>query len=172
VSYVLLACRVTIVVVFVVAVAGKVRGRAAYADFRRSITEWRVLPRRASAAAAAATVAGEVGVVLLLALPGMATAGFAAGALLLAAFTTGVVLALRRGRTATCRCFGASTTRLGGAHVARNAILIGVCVAGAVSALVADGAPIHWPGAILALVSAGVGALFVVRFDDLVALGR
>lgn len=172
-SYLLLACRVMLAAVFVVALVGKVRNRAAYAEFRQSVVEWRVLPRRWSVAAAAGTVAGEAGVLLLLALPWTAAIGFALGALLLAAFTTGIVLALRLGRTATCRCFGASTTTLNAAHVVRNAILIVLCLAGAVGATVADGAEqLSWPGAILALSAAGIGALFVVRFDDLAALAR
>lgn len=171
-SYLLLACRVMLAAVFVVALFGKVRSRSAYADFRRSVVDWRVLPRRWSVAAAAGTVVGEAGVVLLLALPGTAAIGFAAGALLLAAFTAGIVMALRLGRTATCRCFGASTTTLGAAHVVRNVILVGLCITGAVSTAVAGGSELSWPGSVLALTSAAVGVLFVVRFDDLAALAR
>jgi hypothetical protein len=172
-SYLLLACRVMLAAVFVVALVGKIRNRAAYADFRQSIVDWRVLPRRWSVTAAAGTVAAETGVLLLLALPGTAAIGFVAGAALLAAFTIGIALALRLGRTATCRCFGASTTTLSATHVIRNVILIGLCITGTVSAMVvADDSKLSWPGSVLALSSAGIGVLFVVRFDDLAALTR
>ncbi|GAB3435522.1 MauE/DoxX family redox-associated membrane protein [Flindersiella endophytica] len=174
-SYLLLASRVMLAAVFVVALAGKVRSRTAYADFRESVVDWRVLPRRWSVVAAAGTVAGEAAVLLLLALPWRTatTIGFVVGAALLAAFTTGIALALRLGRTATCRCFGASTTKLSAAHLVRNTILIGLCLGGAAGATVADGLErLSWPGVVLALSVAGVGALFVVRFDDLAAVAR
>jgi hypothetical protein len=169
-NYVLLACRVLLITIFVVALVGKVRGRAAYTEFRRSVIEWRVLPRRWSAVVAAAAVTGEAVVVLLLMLPASVQVGFVAGALLLAAFTTGVIRMLRLGRPARCRCFGASTVTLSGAHVVRNAMLIGLCVTGAVAATGAGGSSLTVPGAVLALSAAAVGVLFVVRFDDLASV--
>lgn len=169
-SYLLLACRVMLAGVFVVSLISKVRSRAAYAEFRRSVVEWRVLPRRWSARAAAGVVAGEAGVVLLLALPWTVLVGFVAGALLLAAFTVGMWMTLRRGRSATCRCFGAAKTRLGMAHVVRNLLLVAVCVTGTVAAMVAAGPPPNAPGSVLTMSVAAVGVLFVVRFDDITTL--
>jgi hypothetical protein len=169
-SYLLLACRVMLAGIFVVSLVSKVRSRTAYAGFRRSVAEWRVVPRHRSAAVAAGAVAGEAGVVLLLVLPWTVPVGFITGAVLLAAFTAGIVVVLRRQRAVTCRCFGASTTKLGATHVVRNLLLFTLCVAGAVSAAVAAGPPPTAPGAALALSVAAIGVLIVVRIDDLVAL--
>jgi hypothetical protein len=108
-------------------------------------------------------------VVLLLVLPWTVPMGFITGAVLLAAFTAGIVVVLRRRRAVTCRCFGASTTKLGATHVVRNLLLLTLCVAGAISAAVAAGPPTA-PGAALALSVAAIGVLIVARVDDLVAL--
>jgi len=171
VSYLALACRAMLVAVFVVSFVSKVRGRAAYADFRRSVVEWQVLPARWSGPAAAGAVAGEVVVVLLLALLWTAPVGFVAAAIVLAAFTFGIVSAVRRGRVTSCRCFGASTATIGPAHVVRNGLLVVVCAAGVVGEASATGSP-SVGGAALALSAAAIGVLFVVRFDDVVALTR
>jgi hypothetical protein len=160
-----------LVAVFVVSLVSKVRGRAAYADFRRSLVAWQVFPPRWSQAAAAGVVAGEAAVVGLLALPWTVPVGFAAAAVVLAAFTGGIVWALRRGRVTSCRCFGASTATLGPAHVIRNGLLLLVCAGGVVGGALAAGSPTVG-GAALAVSAAAIGVLFVVRFDDIVALTR
>lgn len=169
-SYLLLACRVMLAGVFVVSLVSKVRSRAAYADFGRSVVDWRVVPRRWSAPVVAGVVAGEAGVVLLLALPWTVLVGFVAGGLLLAAFTGAIAVTLRRGPSATCRCFGAGKTRLGTAHVVRNLLLVAVCVTGAVAATMTAGLPSNAPGLGLTLTAAVVGVVFVVHFDEIAAL--
>ncbi|TDD05383.1 transposase [Nonomuraea deserti] len=58
---------------------------------------------------------------LLLALPWTVPAGFVTGALLLTVFTAGISVVLRRRRTVTCQCFGASTAPVGTVHVIRLA---------------------------------------------------
>jgi hypothetical protein len=168
--YVVLACRAVLVGIFVVSLAGKIRGRRAYASFRMSVIEWRVLSRRWSAAAAVGAVAGEAGVVVLLALPWAVWSGFVLAGVMLAAFTVGISLALRRGRTAVCRCFGASTTPLGMTQVVRNLLLLAVCVTGAVGATVSSGPLRNLPGSAVALSAAATAVLFVVRLDDVLAL--
>jgi hypothetical protein len=160
-----------LVAVFVVSLVSKVRGRAAYADFRRSVAAWQVLPLRWSGPAAAGAVAGEAAVVVLLALPWTVPLGFVAAASVLAAFTFGIVSALRRGRVTTCRCFGASTASIGPAHVVRNGLLLAVCAGGVAGEALATGSP-SVGGAALAMSAAAIGVLFVVRFDDVVALTR
>jgi len=168
-TYLFLACRFMLAGIFVVSLISKVRSGRAYADFRRSIDDWKVVPRRWSAPIAAGVVAGEAAVVLLLALPRTAPIGFVAAVLLLTAFTAGISVVLRRRRTVTCQCFGVSTTPVGAAHMVRNLLLLALCVTGALTAT-AGGARPTAPGAALALSVAAVGVLVVVRFDDLVAL--
>jgi hypothetical protein len=166
---VVLTCRAVLIGIFAVSLASKVRGRSAYAKFRESVVRWRVLSRGWSRAAAAGVVVGEAAVVVLLALPWAGVPGFALAGALLAAFTVGISLAMRRGRAAACRCFGAGA-RLRLAHVVRNLVLLGVCVVGAAGATVSSGAPRRLPESAVALSVAAVGVLFVTRFDDLVAL--
>jgi hypothetical protein len=169
-SNVVLGCRALLVGVFLISLLSKVRGKRAYADFRRSVVGWRVLSRRRSALAAAIAVAGEAAAVMLLALPWTRWVGFVVGAGLLAVFTIAIVMVLRRGQAATCRCFGASSTPLNPTHVIRNLGLSGVCVAGAIGAAVSSGRAPDLAGSALALATAAVALLFVVRFDDVVAL--
>ncbi|MER5579415.1 MauE/DoxX family redox-associated membrane protein, partial [Streptomyces massasporeus] len=147
-TYVAFACRILLFGVFLLALAGKVRSRTAFASFARSITDLRLFPRKVSRAAAAAVIAGEVAVLLLLVPPRTAPLGLAAAVLLLLAFTAGIVVALRGGRRAPCRCFGASATPLGPLHVVRNLILAGTGAAGfaVMTALPAAGWPAHAGG--------------------------
>jgi hypothetical protein len=124
-------------------------------------------------AVAVAVTAAEAAVVVLLALPFTVPLGLGLAVGLLAAFTTGIVLALRRGQRAPCRCFGASTTRLGPAHVVRTLVLVTVAGTGLLTDLVAvggAGAPPQLGGVAVALAAAAVGVLIVVRLDDLMAL--
>ncbi|MGW3562307.1 MauE/DoxX family redox-associated membrane protein [Streptomyces sp. NPDC000941] len=169
-SYLFLGCRALLFAVFLVALTGKVRDRAAFAEFTSSIVALRLLSRRTSAGAAGAIVAGEVAATALLAVTGTALVGLVVAIGLLVAFTTGIVMALRGGRPAPCRCFGASATPMGPIHVVRNLTL---AVIGGVG-LTAGFTDAAWPpqpaGIALTLAMALIGALLVVRLDDLAFL--
>ncbi|OKI81719.1 MauE/DoxX family redox-associated membrane protein [Micromonospora sp. CB01531] len=90
--------------------------------------------------------------------------------LLLAVLTTGVVLAVRRGTGARCACFGATERPLGRRHVVRNGILL-ASVAGALVAVALGAAyPLAPAGAAVALAAGAVGALILIRLDDLLDL--
>ena len=84
----------------------------------------------------------------------------------------GVAVAVRRGVTAPCACFGSgSRAPLGGVHLARNAYLLAVLVTGVASA----GLQRWQPGlasAGLAASAGGVSALLLTRLDDVAALFR
>ena len=168
--YLVVACRAMLFAVFAAALVGKVRSRRAYADFGRSVAAFGVLPPAWSGAAARATVAGEAGVLLLLALPWTVPAGFALAAGLLCAFTVSVVLALRGGRTAPCRCFGASAAPLGATHLVRNLSLLTLCLTGLLGGAFVAGPASHPAGLGLSVAAGALAALFVVRLDDVVAL--
>ncbi|MFF8957136.1 MauE/DoxX family redox-associated membrane protein [Streptomyces sp. NPDC014894] len=171
-TYVVLACRILLFGVFLAALVGKVRGRAAFREFAASIVALRLLPARASRAVAIAVTAAEAVIAALLVPNATAPLGLALAVLLLLAFTAGIVLALRRGRSAPCRCFGASVTPLGPVHVVRNLLLAAAGVAGLTAAVAgaAGGLPPHAAGGAVASVAALVILLLVVRLDDLVAL--
>jgi hypothetical protein len=82
-------------------------------------------------------------------------------------------LALHRGQTAPCRCFGASSTPLGAAHLIRNVTLLVGSLAGLVGGVVARHPAVQPLGLAVALAVAAVAVLFVVRLDDdVVALFR
>ncbi|MFF5208841.1 MauE/DoxX family redox-associated membrane protein [Streptosporangium sp. NPDC000396] len=170
--YLMIACRALLAGVFLIALAGKIRGRVAFDEFVASIVALGMFPRAGSTAAAYAVLGAEAVVILSLALPSTVLLGFAAAMALLIALTTGILAAMRRGRRAPCRCFGASATPLGTAHVARNLVLLLAGGAGLTAGAVAggDGAGAHPVGIALALVAAAVGVLIVVRLDDLLSL--
>ncbi|MGW2699576.1 MauE/DoxX family redox-associated membrane protein [Streptomyces sp. NPDC001340] len=169
-TYLFLGCRALLLVVFLVAVTGKIRGRAAFADFSSSVVALRLLSRRRSKAAAVMTVGAELAAVLLLAVPATAVAGFGVAIGLLLAFVTGIVVALRGGRTAPCRCFGASATPLGPVHVVRNLVLTAVGTAGLTAGLTASARPPEPGGAVVACATALIVALLVIQLDDLAIL--
>jgi hypothetical protein len=112
-------------------------------------------------------VATEAAVPVLLLFPAAVFYGFALAGALLAAFTTAIVIALKRGRRAPCQCFGASSTPLGPSHLVRNAILLVSALAGG---LALDVRPQQAAGLVVAIAAGLVGAIFIVAMDDIAFL--
>ncbi|MEU0483354.1 MauE/DoxX family redox-associated membrane protein, partial [Streptosporangium sp. NPDC006013] len=102
----MIACKALLAGVFVIALAGKVRGRAALDEFVASIVALGMFPRARSVVAAYALLGAEAVVTLALVLPYTLLLGFAAATALLIVLTAGISVALRRGRHTPCRCFG------------------------------------------------------------------
>ncbi|MEU7991258.1 MauE/DoxX family redox-associated membrane protein [Streptosporangium canum] len=159
-EYVDLICRFTTGLVFLAAFVGKLAG---WAGFRASVPD--LAPGLPPAPVAVAVVVAEAGVVVLLAVPMSVSAGYALGAGLLAAFAVAVWLALRRGTSGTCRCFGVTATPLGFAQVVRNTLAAAVAVLG--WAVHAGGAAPDLAGVVLSLAAAAALASVLVFFDDL-----
>ncbi|MFI6099339.1 MauE/DoxX family redox-associated membrane protein [Lentzea sp. NPDC051213] len=124
-----LIARVLLAAVFLVAVAGKLRTRQGFAEFRDSVAAiappWLPAPLVAKA-----ILLGEAAAVVLLAVPGTGL-GYAVAVALLSVFCAGIVLAIRGREAVRCRCFGAGGDVLGPKHLVRNGFLIAVAVAGA-----------------------------------------
>jgi hypothetical protein len=160
-------------VVFTVAAIGKLRSRRAFADFVASLQQMRLVEQRWSRPVAYAIAAAEGAVVVLLVAgltavaPALLAVGFGGATALFAALTTGVGLAVRRGVTAPCRCFGVTTTPLGPFHVARNAVLTLVAAIGLAAVVAArDAAPGAAELAVTVFAGAVLGAI-VIALDDL-----
>ncbi|MFB9236646.1 MauE/DoxX family redox-associated membrane protein [Plantactinospora siamensis] len=169
--YVELTGRLLLALVFLAAVVGKLRSRAAFAGFVGSVEAFGLLPRRRVRPVAGLAVAVEAAVVPLLAVPAAAPAGYAAAAALLAVLTGAILAALRRGRRPACHCFGTAGAPIGPRHVVRNVLLFLVAAAGlAASPMAGAGPPAGAAGRLLALAAAAPLAALVVRLDDLAAL--
>ncbi|MES9539064.1 MauE/DoxX family redox-associated membrane protein [Actinomadura sp. NPDC000600] len=166
-QYVTLTARCALGLIFLVAVIGKVRGRDAFREFRLSVPG--LAPGLPPTATSAAVVAAESAAVILLAVPRTAPAGLALAGAVLLAFATAIHLAVRDGRTAACRCFGARPSPAGRVHVARNLALTALAWGGLASHLAAPG-PVHPAGAVIAMAGAGVLTLVFVFFDELADL--
>jgi uncharacterized membrane protein YphA (DoxX/SURF4 family) len=95
VQYAALTARCALGLVFLVAVAGKVRSRDAFREFRRSVPG--LAPGLPATATSVAVGAAEAAAVVLLAVPRTAPAGFALAGAVLLAFTAGIHRALRGG---------------------------------------------------------------------------
>ncbi|MFG1949389.1 MauE/DoxX family redox-associated membrane protein [Nonomuraea sp. NPDC048826] len=171
-AYVGFGCRVLLAVVFFAAAMSKVRGRRQRAEFQASLEAFGVRPRWRSPATAA-VITGELATASLLAPDVTALAGLGVGAALLLVFTTAISSVLRRGVSASCRCFGASTQPLGRRHLIRNAILLLIAAVGVAGTLPATAPGLAaWDPAALALsgFAAMVLAALVISYDDLVAV--
>jgi hypothetical protein len=164
VIYLLLTSQFVTAGVFALSAYGKVRDQAAFA---RSLADFHVPPRMRVPVAAAVTAA-EVAVVPLALVPATAVAGLALGAVLLSGFAAVIGLTLQRGSRPRCRCFGAVSAPLRGAHVVRNIALAVIATAGAVvaSAYQAVAPPIG--SFVVTGVLAAVLLAAVANFDDLV----
>ncbi|GAB2847707.1 TlpA family protein disulfide reductase [Lentzea nigeriaca] len=123
-----LFARVVLAAVFLAAVAGKVRTRQGFAEFRDSIAA--LAPWLPARPLALVVLTGEALAVVLLAIPGTSL-GYALAVALLAAFCGGIVLAIRSAKSVRCKCFGAGGDVLGPKHLVRNAALIAVALVGA-----------------------------------------
>ena len=163
-AYVGLALRLTLAAVCLAAVAGKLREPAGFA---RMLAEVGV-PARLVPATAAAVVGTELAVAGLVLWRPAALAGSLLAAGLFAVLTAGVARAVRRGSTASCRCFGGRGRRFGRDHVVRNATLTVAALAAAASTGWPTPPAGHPAGCAGAVAVAGLATVTVVFWDDIV----
>jgi hypothetical protein len=176
VIYLAFASRCLIGLVFVLSAASKLRNRRAFDDFVGAIRQLltavvpgRVWGRATVRGTGVAVIAAEVVIPILLAVPGLARAGFAVAAGLLVAFTVAIAAVLRRGTGTACHCFGAAASPLGPVHLVRNGILLIIAGTGLVVGGVGlDGAAPA--GLVVAGAAALVAAVVLTRLDDIVDL--
>jgi len=162
-GYLHVGCAALIGLVFLAAAVSKLADLDGFAGSLPSL----VPVRPGLAHGLAAVVAGlETLVPLLLTVPVTRPYGFGLAGLLLAAFTAVLARALRQGRRASCRCFGASAGSIGPGHVARNGVLLTVTGLGL---LPAGGVPAP-AGSAVAIAAGLTAALLIISFDDIVEL--
>lgn len=168
-----LAVRLVLGLIFLAALASKVRGRDAYRGFVGSLAGLPWLPVRLTGALAGAVVLAEAGTVGLLTVPATVPAGLGAAAVTLAAFLTGVAVSTRRGARLPCRCFGSSGAVMGTRHLVRNALLLALALAG-LAATAVPAAGVSPAESVLVGGLSLIAAVLVVRLDDLayLATGR
>ncbi len=165
-------------VVFAVAAVSKLRSRRAFTEFVASLRPMGLAPAARLPLVAGAVAVAEVAVTVLLAvslggpLPEnpastVAALGFAGAVALLAVLTGGVAVALRRGVSAPCRCFGVSAAPLGPIHLARNGILLVVAAVGLISVLASPLGSGEAAGLAIAVPAGLVLGALIVAFDDL-----
>ncbi|SCL25319.1 hypothetical protein GA0074692_1938 [Micromonospora pallida] len=123
-------CRAAVLVVFVVAVCGKLRDRAAFGEFRRAAAALSGVRVDRVGPLALSVVAAEAAVVGGLTAERTAPWAFALAAVLLGAFTVGLWRGVRAGLVVPCRCLGASATAGGALPIVRNVLLLAVVVVG------------------------------------------
>ncbi|MFJ1765374.1 MauE/DoxX family redox-associated membrane protein [Amycolatopsis sp. NPDC088138] len=159
-EYLRAACAALIAVVFAASSLSKVRD---FRGFARSVPALVPMPADAVVPVSVAVVVAEAGAAVLVVVPATATAGFLLASLLLLAFAAAIGTALRRGRPAACRCFGAADTPVGPRHLARNTLLLCFAVVGA---LAPGGLP-SVAGAAVAVAAGGAVAVLVIAMDDI-----
>ena len=156
--------RVLLAVVFLSAVAGKVRSRQGFAEFRDSVAA--IAPRWLPVGpVACCVVVGEAATVVLLAAPAARLAGYAFAAVLLAVFCAGIARVVHSRQTVRCQCFGAGGDALGRKHLVRNSLLIAVAAAGAL-----DTSTVPAPVALTAMVAGALLGLLTTRWEDVAFL--
>lgn len=172
-EYVLVGLRSLIGLVFLVSIVSKLRSRRSYAEFVTATG--RLSPRPVAGASrwwlATGVLAAECIVLALVLIPATVPVGFGMATGLLLAFTGAILLALRRGERAPCRCFGSTDQPLGYPHVARNIGLVAVCLLGIVVGQLPTATP-HPAGTVLAVAAGAIAATMVVMIDDIAALFR
>ncbi|MCC3769324.1 MauE/DoxX family redox-associated membrane protein [Streptomyces sp. UNOC14_S4] len=171
-GYLALGIRCLIGAVFLASSVGKVTGHGAFDRFVSSVEGMRVLPARSARPVARCVVAAEFTVWAALAVPVTAVAvlGFVVAGGLLAVFATGILLSLRQGVRAACRCFGVTASPLGVRHVVRNLVLTALAITGAVAVPTAGGTTAG--GAAVAVIGGLLAGGLVAALDDILDLFR
>lgn len=171
VLYLLVFCRIVLGLVLLLAFANKVLNMP---RFQQTVAGFGILPPRLSAIAAVLFVAGELVVVLLMALGGAFLGpGFALATLLLVSFSVALLSVLVRGMNVSCGCFGPSQKAVSAYDLWRNAGFI-LCALAGLGALTAQRAGGDLSLAELAIVAA-TAAVFVtiwLNLRDIVQLLR
>lgn len=178
-AYVTIGAMVLCGLVLLVSSVSKVRSRADYAEFVASVPAFGFPARWTRLFAVATVVAEFASTVLLLPATVLLVAGvgtvrwFAAAGLVLAvglfgALTAAVWRAVARRSGAACRCFGSASTVLAHRHVVRNMVLLLAATLGLAALSTMDSAdPV---AAAVAATAGALGAVLVIRFDDLAEL--
>ena len=164
-----------VVGVLLVSLISKLRSRAAFREFADALAALRVIPRRWALPLARLSVAAEAAVFGALVWPGGTVAGLAGGTVLFAGFTAGLAVAVRRGATVGCHCFGATSAPVAPRHLVRSGFLSvasfgALCVAATTHAGRLTGLPA--PQLIAALAAAGILVATLVWLDELLWLFR
>ncbi len=170
---VVLTSRAALVLVFTMAAWSKLAKGGRFAAFTASLEQMDLLPRRLVRPTAVVLAGTEVGVAVLLVVPGEHTgaAGFLLATVLLASFTAAIGLSIKRNNRSPCACFGRTSTPLGRIHLVRNSWLLAVACIGFVT-IRASGDKPPLAGFIIALALGCVLGLFAVMAEDLAGLFR
>ncbi len=126
----LLVARLVLAAVFTVAALSKLTDRG---DFAATVHEFGIRSRAVAGAMSVLIPLGELAIAVLLVPTGTARIAAVAATGLLAAFSLGIALALRRGEQPDCGCFGSRPSPVGYGSLLRNAAL-GVAAAAVVIA--------------------------------------
>jgi hypothetical protein len=181
----LIAILVQAACVFGASAFAKVRSRDAYRQFLAGLSPTSLIaPSRlplvaAVLAAAELAVASGLAVAALLVMmssPAARTTSLTsllAGAALISVLTIGVAVVVRRGVSARCACFGASSGHpIGVAHLIRNTLLLAAGIAGLAISWISGNWQVTAAGAGIAVLVGMVAALPIVRWEDLADLFR
>jgi uncharacterized membrane protein YphA (DoxX/SURF4 family) len=168
VEYAVLTSRALLGLVFMASTLSKIRSRAAFEEFIKSIKRLEMLPN--ATIAAILVIVGEGAVPLALAYPGTVEVGFLLTSVVLVMFIGAILLTLRRGNSVPCPCFGPSRTPLGVRHITRNVVLLGVALVAGVGTLLGDLGHAQAAGVAISLFIGVVLAVLLIRLDDLVDL--
>jgi hypothetical protein len=181
-SYLSIGLMATLWCTFAASAWSKLRSRAAQKAFAESLRPLPFVPSGLVTPVAAAATVAEAGIVLGLGAAMVAMVGgwpaarplgvlaLALTGALLAVLTAGVALAVRRGTGARCACFGAAERPMSTRHVVRNGLLLVAAGVAVLGLAVAGDGPLGLAGTAVALPAGAIGALLLIRLDDLVDL--
>jgi uncharacterized membrane protein YphA (DoxX/SURF4 family) len=155
--------------VLLISAVSKLRTRSDYAEFVASVPAFGIPPRWTRLFAVLTVAAESTTALLLLAslFTGFwpAVAGLVLAVGLFGVLTAVVWRAVSRRSGAVCRCFGRARITLAHRHIVRNAVLLATAALG-LSTVDVEAGRAWW----LAAAVGAVGALLIVRFDDLADL--
>jgi hypothetical protein len=177
--YLVVGCASLIGTVFAVSTFSKLHSRRALTEFLYSTTTMLYAFPRAqrvnrtfARSVGFAVIAAELGTFILVVIPATVPIGFGVAFVLLLGFSLAIAVTSRSGVSVSCRCFGASSSPVGGRHLLRNSLLLVATISGLVASVAGRQGPATPAGVAIAAGTAVVAAVLLIRFDDLFELFR
>lgn len=167
--YIVAFCRITVGLVFALAVVGKGRN---FPQFVQTIAHFRIVPQQLTGSAAIVLLSTEIIVALLMLIgESLLWIGFALATLLFLIFSVALASVLKRQISTPCNCFGATTKAVSHLDVWRNIGHMVYALSGLAALMLADtGLMLSFIGWLLMAFAATLSVVVWLQLGELIQL--
>jgi Methylamine utilisation protein MauE len=161
-----LGIRAALVVVLGAAAVSKLRNRAGFHGYVKSLRDSDLVPNQFLVPVAVGLLVLEASGAVLLIIPSEAQVGLSVAVALMLLLTFGAAAIVITRRSVLCNCFGAGGSLISGRHIVRNAFLGVLAATGLAVSAISHGLPGDGKSALLAIITGALVGACVVAWDD------